>query len=110
MAIDPINTNHFSRENKSFKPIHEVREPRQRPSESSSATSQPHTQDVLRISSEQEEHDHLLNTIKQAPDIREEKVAKVKEFLKSGHYRISSEDLAARIIQDAILHSTRKSS
>jgi len=108
MSIDPIHTNSFSRDNTVIKPFRETNETNTQPSESPSSTFHDNAQDELRLSSEQEEYDNLVNAIKQNSDIREEKVKKVKEALESGHYHISSEELADRIIQDTIIHSSRR--
>ncbi|GJL51288.1 flagellar biosynthesis anti-sigma factor FlgM [Candidatus Nitrospira salsa] len=108
MSFDPINTNPYSRDNNVNQPPPFVNKSSKGLSESRSSNFQPTTQDVLRLSSDQEEYDNLVNAIKQSPDIREERVKKVKKSLESGDYHISTEDIADRIIHDTILHNTRK--
>ena len=110
MAIDPVDTNHFYDDNnRAIKPTPATNQARVRSSDLPASIPHSPTQDVLHVSSEQNEYNHLVSAIKQVPDIREEKVKKIKEALDSGTYQISSEDIADRIIQDSIIHSTRTS-
>ncbi|WP_447971736.1 flagellar biosynthesis anti-sigma factor FlgM [Nitrospira sp. M1] len=107
MTIDPSSGNHLSPGNITIKSTHIVPKVSAPTSEPLTPTSQNTAKDVLSLSSEQGEYDHLINAIQQTPDIREEKVKKIKEALESGHYHISSEDIADRIIREAIADSTR---
>ncbi|GJL63670.1 MAG: hypothetical protein NPIRA04_23240 [Nitrospirales bacterium] len=108
MSFDPINTNPDSRDTNVNRPSPVVNKNRKGLSESRSTNIQPNTQDILHLSSEQEEHNNLVNAIKKSPDIREEKVKEIKKSLESGDYHISSENIAERIIHDTILHNMHK--
>lgn len=48
--------------------------------------------------------------IKQVPEIRQEKIEKIRKSLESGQYHVSSDEVAERMVQDTIVnHLTPKS-
>lgn len=53
------------------------------------------SQDVVRLSS-------LVDQVKSAPEIREEKVTALRNAISSGTYQVSPEALAEAILRDAI--------
>ncbi|GJL55129.1 MAG: hypothetical protein NPIRA02_22610 [Nitrospirales bacterium] len=108
MAIDPSNGTRHSPDNTNMiKAMPSVPQGNALTSEAFTQTVQNNTKNVLSLSSKQGEFDHLINAIQQAPDIREEKVKKIKDALESGNYHISSENIADRIIQETITDRTR---
>jgi len=48
-------------------------------------------------------HDFIQEEAKCLPDIRQDRVDQIRAALKSGNYRISSDLIADRILQDTIL-------
>jgi negative regulator of flagellin synthesis FlgM len=56
--------------------------------------------DVIRVSDEAAAINKLAEQAAQAPEIRQEKVAKLREQLQSGAYRPTADDIADAIIRD----------
>jgi negative regulator of flagellin synthesis FlgM len=72
----------------------------------SKATNKPlpenqHT-DSVEISRETAEYQQLLKQIDQIPDIRQDRLEKIKKVLKDGSYHIDSDIVANRIIQEVL--------
>lgn len=57
--------------------------------------------DSLNISETAKDFQFAMNEIKKLPDIRTEKVDKIKQQIKSGTYEINAEKIAEKIYQSA---------
>ena len=60
-------------------------------------------QDALNISSESKIKQRAMQAAKQSPDIRTDKIDALKERISAGTYNISNDEVAERIIEQAIL-------
>ena len=61
--------------------------------------------DRVSLSSEQLDYHTIQEAIKKVPDIRQEKIEKIKQALASGDYQVPSESIADRLIQDTIINN-----
>ncbi len=55
--------------------------------------------DKVVFSSEAKEFQKMLETLKNLPDVREDKVAEYKKLIESGNYNVKSEDIADSIVK-----------
>lgn len=55
--------------------------------------------DVLSISSRAKDYQTVMKALKDSPDIREEKVRKLKEKYEAGQYEVKSSDIADKILK-----------
>ena len=51
-------------------------------------------------------HDFILEEAKRLPDIRQDRVNQIRTALKAGNYRIASDLIADRILQDTIVDNS----
>ena len=61
------------------------------------------TEDKVALSSEARQIQEAKKIIDSLPDIREEKVAEIRERIENGTYRVDSEKIAFRMIKESIL-------
>lgn len=54
--------------------------------------------DKIEISNEAREYQVAMQAFKQLPDVREDKVNDIKEQIRNGSYRPSSEDIAKKLL------------
>ncbi|NLT94719.1 MAG: flagellar biosynthesis anti-sigma factor FlgM [Clostridia bacterium] len=54
--------------------------------------------DEMQVSSEAQLMNKILQTAKNAPEIREEKVNELKNAVKQGNYNVSAEDVAQKML------------
>ncbi|KJS19046.1 MAG: hypothetical protein VR72_20080 [Clostridiaceae bacterium BRH_c20a] len=54
--------------------------------------------DEMRVSSEAQIMSKILQTAKNAPEIREEKVNEIRNAIKQGTYNVSTEDVAEKML------------
>ncbi len=55
--------------------------------------------DKVVFSSEAKEFQKMLETLKNLPDVREDKVAEYKKLIESGNYNVKSEDIVDSIVK-----------
>ena len=110
MAINPLDSDYIPSTEGSTKSPPLAKKNIGSHSPSLSPTSHTHARDLVNLSDDQRERQTLFDAVKELPDIREEKVKKIQKALESGQYRIPSEDIADRIIQDTIINNTHKPS
>jgi len=63
----------------------------------------PGQEDLVRISDRAKEFQQLLQAVSQAPDIREEKVASLREAINAGTYQVSGRQVADKMIAQTML-------
>lgn len=68
------------------------------------STQPPNPQDPTHISRQTQEQQAIQRAITQLPEIREDRINRLREAIQSGEYRVHSADLADKIIQDILLH------
>lgn len=68
-------------------------------------TQQAGKKDQLEISAQAKHFQTALKAAKEAPDIRTEKVAKIKEQIDSGTYNVSAEAVAKKMMAGSFSHS-----
>ena len=61
------------------------------------------TEDKVALSSEAKQIQAAKRIVDSLPDIREEKVAEIRERIENGTYRVDSEKIAFRMIKESIL-------
>lgn len=59
--------------------------------------------DDMQVSTEGKYLSQIIALAKQAPDIREEKVAQIRASIQSGKYNVSAEEVAEKIVQSLII-------
>ncbi len=60
------------------------------------------TNDLFDVSKEGKDFQSVMRALTKTPDVREDKVALIKERLENGSYRVSSEELASAIIENGL--------
>ena len=101
---DPSDIPPVTKVSKSF-PKSEGNRP---PSSRKQSATVPEPTDPVILSDSGKEHQILHDTIKAIPEIRQDKVERIRSAIDSGQYRVKSDLVAARIIQDTILHRPQK--
>ena len=61
------------------------------------------SEDKVALSSEAKQIQEAKRIVDSLPDIREEKVAEIRERIENGTYRVDSEKIAFRMIKESIL-------
>jgi len=74
---------------------------RQNPSESISSS--PRDTDAVELSPENTEYQQILTWINQEPDIRHNRVERLRQVLESGTYHIDSDSVAHRLLRDSLM-------
>ena len=64
--------------------------------------------DKVEISSQSRELQKIHDILAQTPDIRSEKVAALKKEVAEGRYQVSAENIAAKMIQEILVESSRE--
>ena len=82
----------------------EKEDPTPSTTERSSSNSQPPIIDQLTVSETINQHQAIQDIVKQVPEVRQERIAQIREALESGQYHVSSEMVADRIIRDILLN------
>ena len=72
--------------------------------ERSSSSPQHSITDQLTVSENVNQHQAIQDILKQIPEVRQERVAQIREALESGQYQVSSDVVADRIIRDILLN------
>ena len=72
--------------------------------ESFSSDPQQSITDQLTVSHGVSQHQAIQDILKQIPEVRQERVAQIREALESGQYQVSSDVVADRIIRDILLN------
>lgn len=93
--------------------VHSPRNPEHQPSvpatrsgkdaEPAAIPAQPDTTDQLRLTHELRELHRVQQMAALLPEVREEKLNQLREAIDSGRYRVESEKVADKIIQDVLL-------
>jgi len=76
--------------------------PRQHVSETTSGV--PHNTDLVELSPENTEYQQFLTRIDQTPDIRPDRLEKIRQALEAGSYHIDSEVVADRLIRETLIN------
>jgi negative regulator of flagellin synthesis FlgM len=64
--------------------------------------------DKVEISSQSRDLKKIHDILGRTPDIRSEKVAALKKAVAEGRYQVSAEDIAAKMIQEILVESSRE--
>jgi len=64
--------------------------------------------DKVEISSQSRDLKKIHDILAQTPDIRSEKVAALKKAVEEGHYQVNAENIAAKIIQEMLVESSKE--
>ena len=72
------------------------------PPNASSLSASPKTTDRLILSQAEREYQTLQSAISQIPDVRQERVERIRQALEAGTYQIPSETVAKHIIQEIV--------
>ena len=67
-----------------------------------------HQQDSIDLSPENTEYVQLLKRIDEVPNIRHERVEKIRKSLKAGTYHIDPQNVAERILQEIVREGTHQ--
>ena len=65
----------------------------------------PHNTDPVELSPENTEYQQFLKRIDQTPDIRSNRLEKVRQALEAGSYNIDSEAVADRLIRESLINN-----
>jgi negative regulator of flagellin synthesis FlgM len=60
-------------------------------------------QETVEISQKASDLNKIRNIIQKTPDIREEKIASLKEKIATGNYKVSSQDIAGKMLREFLL-------
>lgn len=63
--------------------------------------------DEVVLSSEGKEFAQILQSVKNLPDIREDKVKEIAQRIDSGNYQVDSKDIAEKIMKQALADNMR---
>ncbi len=61
-------------------------------------TDKSYAKDELHISRSAQDYQIAKNAVSEAPDVREDKIAELKEALASGTYNVSSQEIAEKMV------------
>ncbi len=64
----------------------------------------PHNTDPVELSPESTEYQQILKRIDQAPDIRPDRLEKIRQALEAGSYHIDSNVVAAQLIRETLIN------
>jgi negative regulator of flagellin synthesis FlgM len=64
--------------------------------------------DKVEISSQSRDLKKIHDVLAQTPDMRSEKVAALKKAVAEGRYQVSAENIAAKMIQEILVESSRE--
>jgi len=73
---------------------------------SSGQTTQVSTEDSVVLSPKAKEIQQARKLLEEVPDIREEKVARLKEQIENGTYEIDAKKIAAKMIRESLLNES----
>jgi len=73
---------------------------------SSGQTREPSTEDNVVLSPKAKEIQQARKLLEEVPDIREEKVARLKEQIQNGTYEIDAKKVAAKMVRDSLLNES----
>ncbi len=76
-----------------------------RPPVSKITSGVPHNTDPVELSPENTEYQLILKRIDQAPDIRTDRLEKIRQELEAGSYHIDSEVVADRLIRESLINN-----
>ena len=108
MAINPLDPEYISPTEGAAQSPSLI--PKDKGGQQASPTPSPtnNSRDAVNFSDEQQEYQSLLDAVRDVPDIRQEKIRKIQKALESGEYRVASEEIADRIIQDTVINNPQK--
>ncbi len=84
-------------------PLSKAMPPRQHVSKLTSGAH--HYTDPVQLSPESTEYQQFLKRIDQAPDIRTDRLEKIRQALEAGSYHIDSEVVADRLIRESLINN-----
>jgi len=84
-------------------PLSKAMPPRQHVSKVTSGAH--HNTDPVQLSPENTEYQQFLKRIDQAPDIRTDRLEKIRQALEAGSYHIDSEVVADRLIRESLINN-----
>lgn len=61
--------------------------------------------DPVELSPENTEYQHLLKRINQTPDVRTDRLGRIRQALEAGTYQIDSEAVAERLLKESLTNS-----
>lgn len=59
--------------------------------------------DQIQLSEKAQDFKTILKTVRESQDIRSDKVESIKERMQSGEYKVSSSDIAEKMLKDILL-------
>ncbi len=76
-----------------------------RPHASDTTAESHHHTDTVELSPENTEYQKFLKRINQAPDIRPDRLDRIRQALEAGTYRIDSEIVADRLVRESLINN-----